>query len=384
MKANTKAYASLAGTALLVALVVAVSFWAFRQIEIAAESRSHAYDLVTRANALWSDLTDAETGQRGFALTGDESFLQPYTAVRDGVAGRLQELRSLTRIDAARRNLDTLVPLVDAKMAEMAGVIESKRRGETAAVLAAVGSGRGKQLMESIRTEIDGYARIEEAALAQHDADLKANMRHLFAIIVAASLLALVFALSFAHLVYRETRHRLKGLVHAETQQLLEAQEETNRQLRQTNAALQVSEEKLAVTLNSIGDAVMTTDAEGRVTLLNPLAEQLTGWTQAEAAGRPVEEIFRIINQETREPSAVPVMSTLANGTIQGLANHTILIARDGSERTIADSCAPIRERDGRVVGAVLVFRDVTSDDAARLALRDSGALIQAILEYRG
>ncbi len=165
-----------------------------------------------------------------------------------------------------------------------------------------------------------------------------------------------------------------------ETQQLLEAQEETNRQLRQTNATLQVSEEKLAVTLNSIGDAVMTTDGEGRVTLLNPLAQQLTGWTQAEAAGRPVEEIFRIINQETREPSAVPVMSTLANGTIQGLANHTILIARDGSERTIADSCAPIRERDGQVVGAVLVFRDVTSSDAARLALRDSGALIQAIL----
>ena len=143
---------------------------------------------------------------------------------------------------------------------------------------------------------------------------------------------------------------------------------------------MQVSEEKLAVTLNSIGDAVIATDAEARVTLLNPLAEQLTGWTQAEATGRPVDEIFHIINQETRQPATIPVMETLAHGTIQGLANHTVLIARDGSECAIADSCAPIRDRDGQVVGAVLVFRDVTEEYAAQQALRDSAALIQTIL----
>ena len=161
---------------------------------------------------------------------------------------------------------------------------------------------------------------------------------------------------------------------------MLEIQEQTNKQLQQANATLQVSEEKLAVTLNSIGDAVIATDAEGRVTLLNPLAERLTGWTQAEAAGRPVDEIFHIINQETRQPATIPVMETLAHGTIQGLANHTVLIARDGSECAIADSCAPIRDRDGQVVGAVLVFRDVTEEYAAQQALRDSAALIQTIL----
>jgi PAS domain S-box-containing protein len=205
-------------------------------------------------------------------------------------------------------------------------------------------------------------------------------MRHLFIIIVTASLFTLLFALSFAYLIYRETQHRLKNLVHLETQHLLEIQEETNKQLQQANVTLQVSEEKLAVTLNSIGDAVIATDAEGRVTLLNPLAEQLTGWTQAEAAGRPVDEIFHIINQETRQPATIPVKETLAHGTIQGLANHTVLIARDGSECAIADSCAPIRDRDGQVVGAVLVFRDVTEEYAAQQALRDSAALIQTIL----
>ncbi len=176
------------------------------------------------------------------------------------------------------------------------------------------------------------------------------------------------------------TDNTARKQVEAERLHLLEIQEETNKQLQQTNTTLQVSEEKLAVTLNSIGDAVMATDAEGRVTLLNPLAERLTGWTQAEASGRPVDEIFHIINQETRQPSTIPVKETLAHGTIHGLANHTVVIARDGSECAIADSCAPIRDRDGRVIGAVLVFRDVTGEYAAQQSLNDSAALIQTIL----
>lgn len=166
----------------------------------------------------------------------------------------------------------------------------------------------------------------------------------------------------------------------ATQQQLLKIQEETNKQLQRSNATLQISEAKLAVTLNSIGDAVIATDADARVTLMNPLAEQLTGWTQAQAVGRPVAEVFHIVNQETRLASTIPVMETLARGTIQGLANHTVVIARDGSECAIADSCAPIRDRDGLVIGAVLVFRDVTEEYAAQQVLRDNAALIRTIL----
>jgi PAS domain S-box-containing protein len=166
----------------------------------------------------------------------------------------------------------------------------------------------------------------------------------------------------------------------ATQQRLLQIQEENNKQLLQANLTLQVSEAKLAVTLNSIGDAVIATDANALVTILNPLAEHLTGWTQEQAIGRPVNEVFNIINQETRLPSAIPVMETLANGNIQGLANHTVVIARDGSEHTIADSCAPIRDRDGLVIGAVLVFRDVTAEYATQQALRDNTELIRTIL----
>ncbi len=176
------------------------------------------------------------------------------------------------------------------------------------------------------------------------------------------------------------TDNTARKQVEAERQHLLEIQEETNKQLQQANVTLRESEEKLAVTLNSIGDAVIATDAEARVTLLNPLAERLTGWTQAQASGRPIDEIFSIINKETRRPATIPVMETLAQGTIHGLANHTVLIARDGSECDIADSCAPIRGREDQVVGSVLVFRDVTGEYAAQQALRDNTTLIQTIL----
>ena len=176
------------------------------------------------------------------------------------------------------------------------------------------------------------------------------------------------------------TDNTARKQIEAERRHLIEMHEATNEQLQKTNVTLRESEEKLAVTLNSIGDAVIATDAIARVTLLNPLAEKLTGWTQAEAAGRSVDRIFHIINKETRQPATIPVMETLAQGTIHGLANHTVLIARDGSECDIADSCAPIRDRDDQVIGAVLVFRDVTSEYAAQQALRDSTSLIQAIL----
>jgi len=177
------------------------------------------------------------------------------------------------------------------------------------------------------------------------------------------------------------TDNTARKQVEAEKQRLLEIQEETHKQLQRTNATLQISEEKLAVTLNSIGDAVITTDAEGRVALLNPLAEKLIGCNQAEAAGRPVEDIFRIVNKETRQPATIPVMATLAHGTIQGLANHTVLIARNGSECDIADSCAPIRDRDGQVIGAVLVFRDVTGDYAVQQALIDQQFYTRSLIE---
>jgi diguanylate cyclase (GGDEF)-like protein/PAS domain S-box-containing protein len=120
-------------------------------------------------------------------------------------------------------------------------------------------------------------------------------------------------------------------------------------------------EKELAqVTLKSIGDAVITTNAVGEIQYLNPVAEGLTGWNQEEAQGLPLTDIFRIVNETTRESVENPVEEALKKGCIVGLANHTLLINRDGSEMAIDDSAAPIRANDGQMIGAVLVFHDVS------------------------
>jgi diguanylate cyclase (GGDEF)-like protein/PAS domain S-box-containing protein len=126
-------------------------------------------------------------------------------------------------------------------------------------------------------------------------------------------------------------------------------------------AALATGNELLQVTLQSIGDGVITTDGAGCVVWMNPVAEQLTGWAADAAAGRPLQEVFRIFNEETHLPAPNPVDLCLAEGRIVGLANHTILVSRHGDEYGIEDSAAPIRGRGGEMLGVVLVFHDVTT-----------------------
>ena len=379
MKPINKITTWFAGVTLIVALGVAALFWALGRLDAAAADRGHCWLVVNRANELLSELKDVETGQRGYLLTGDEAFLGPYLMVRNRVTGHLQELRDLTALPDAQARVDAAKPLIGAKLAELDQTIALRRNHDLPAALTVVAGGQGKALMDSIRSELLGYIHLEEAALAQHQAQFKSNMRFLFVCLAVASLVTLLLAFSLTYSTFRKTQQHLEQEVHRETQLRLEAQKTANEQLRQLNTGLQASEERLAVTLQSIGDGVITTDADGRVTLLNAVAEQLTGWTQAAAAQRPVDEVFKIINQETRQPAVIPVKETLAQGTIQGLANHTVLVARDGRERAIADSCAPIRGRDGQVIGAVLVFRDVTAEYAVQQAVRDSErALIAA------
>ena len=124
-------------------------------------------------------------------------------------------------------------------------------------------------------------------------------------------------------------------------------------------------EASLATTLTSIGDAVISTDASARITFLNPVAERLTGWSQGDVRGQPLSRVFRIINEHSRAPVASPVDRALAEGIVVGLANHTLLVRKDGTEVPIDDSAAPIRDERGAVTGVVLVFRDVTEKKRA-------------------
>jgi len=142
-----------------------------------------------------------------------------------------------------------------------------------------------------------------------------------------------------------------------------------NRDILQT---VRESAEHLRITLNSIGDAVIATDDKGKVTTMNPVAETLTGWVAKEAHGKDLREIFPIINAKTREVTANPIAKVLALGKIVGLANHTILISKNGTEYQIADSAAPIMDHNRHVSGVVLVFRDVTEKYQMEVALQES------------
>jgi two-component system CheB/CheR fusion protein len=357
------------GMFVVAAAVVVSSFWAFIQIGRASDARLHTALVISGAQNILQELTDAETGQRGYSLTGNKSFLEPYNNVRNVISGHIEALIGHTTTDASRSLVEAIKPLVAYRMEILAHVIDLRRRNDMAGVLSEISSGRGKLMMDNIRGDIGAFIKSEEAVFANNEAQFQSNMGRLFVIIIAASILTLLFALSFAYFIYRESQNSLKNTVQQETKRLLGVQEDMNAQLQQVNFSLQVSEEKFAVTLNSIGDAVLATDALGKITLLNPHAEKLTGWTHLEAIGRPVEDIFHIINQETRKPSVIPVQETLTHGTVHGLANHTILVSRDKTEYVIADSCAPIRNRDGRVAGAVLVFRDVTEHSMIEIGL---------------
>ncbi|HEX2225455.1 MAG TPA: PAS domain S-box protein [Thermoanaerobaculia bacterium] len=164
---------------------------------------------------------------------------------------------------------------------------------------------------------------------------------------------------------------RLRSVALQNAQVILLARDRAERELA-------AEREELRITLASIGDAVISTDAEGRVRYLNAVAETLTGWTQVEAAGRPLPEVFNIINEYTRQPAENPALNALREGVVVGLANHTLLISRDGTERPIDDSAAPMLDASGTPMGAVLVFRDVTDRRRAEEAQARLAAIVES------
>jgi|CXWL01.1.fsa_nt_gi PAS domain S-box-containing protein len=149
----------------------------------------------------------------------------------------------------------------------------------------------------------------------------------------------------------------------------------------QADGRLRASEESLRITLESIGDAVIATNASGVVTRMNATAERLTGWPLAEAAGRPLPEILHIVNAHTRQRQGNPVQRVIESGATVGLANHTVLLARDGREFQIADSAAPIRNPAGEIVGVVLVFSDITEQYRVQAALTESEERYRSLVQ---
>ncbi|MES2674269.1 MAG: PAS domain S-box protein [Pseudomonadota bacterium] len=369
----------LAIPTIVVIIIATTLFWFFDRMQAANKMRNQTMLTITTAQELLVALTTSETAVRGYILTTEEDTLKPYLNTHEKVFNNLKLLREVSFTPAAIKQAEVIAPLVEEKMARLAYTVELKRKSEMDALTARLRSGAGSRLMDSIRTQLEEYTKLQNTLLAHYDSKHDMSMHVLFAFLIFASVFMLLFAQVFAYGIYRNIHQRLMNLMHHETKRSLETQEAMNQQLHLAYVTLQDSEKKLEVTLNSIGDAVIATDGEARVTLMNRVAEELIGCTQVSALGRPISEILQLRSGDKDLPIAIPVMDTLLHGTAKA-SKDTILIGHDGSNRNIADSCAPIRDHDDQVIGAVMVFRDVTEEYKSQQAVLDSTALLQTIL----
>jgi len=299
-------------------------------------------------------VTDAETGQRGYLLTRRESYLTPYEAAMGAASRALADLRAQFAADRAQlERLDALQPLLTQKFEELRHTIDLDQSGHREEALALFATDRGMQLMRDVRDAIAAMRAAENATLQRHRQDAADR----YALSQFNRVLGMGVGLTLVLLTALLLRRDLRARAEAEAQ-------------------LQSQRNWFSTTLRSIGDAVIATDPQGRVQLINPVAEQLTGWRNADALGKPLHEVFDIVDERTREPVQDPVARALREGRIVGLANHTLLRSRDGRELVIEDSAAPSYDDAGTIQGAVMVFHDASARRQTEIALSMASAEI--------
>jgi PAS domain S-box-containing protein len=349
--------ATIVGTAGAVTVASLVAVFLMGRAAIDANADLVRYHVVIGGlQETLSTLKDAETGQRGYLLTGKEQYLQPHDQAAARIGQELENLAAEARAgELSASDVSTLAQLANAKLAELQQTILLRRTQGLPPALAIVQTDFGKNTMDSIRLVITRLTSQQELALAKANRRAATLVYWRNFIAIFSTLLTLAVLLW----AYRRISAASAG---------------------QERARLQVLRQKelLDVTFASIGDAVIVTDIEGKITFLNEVAAKLTGWPFAEVQNQPCAKVFNIINESTRESVESPVDKVLRLGTIIGLANHTLLIRRDGSEVPIDDSGAPIKEADGTVRGVVLIFRDFSEHKAAENRLIEANNALEA------
>ena len=309
---------------------------------------------ISQATLVAKLVVDEESGLRGYETTGDPQFLQPFNDSESQLQAEIQNLDTMAGADSDQKK-----DLIDLREEHT-----TWRDGFALPVISQVRGGgkvndvelnqHGKKLMDNVRHDLDDIIHKAEINRARRIERWHSQ--------VHAMLLFLLFlALGMGILIGLFTRNRLHA-VSAAYRNSLEILGYRAEELFQ-------SEQRLRTTLESIGDGVITCDADGCIQMMNPVATQLTGWTQSEADGQPLEKIFRIVNETTREPMETPVAKVKRFNRIVGVANRSMLLRKDGTEVNIADSAAPIRNQHGETIGIVLVFRDITMERKTQDAL---------------
>ena len=303
-------------------------------------------------------VVDAEAGQRGFVITGQPGYLASYQAATASIQKQMGALQPFAVGDPALGALMAdMRRRIGARLGELDLTIALRQRKgfDLTEEVIALGSGRAE--MESLRATVASMAAHETAVLAEREASAKTTYRYALVSELVSGLAAVAALLGFAFLLARHLAVRDRD-----------------------EATITSQRERLATTLASIGDAVITTDPDSRIRDLNRVAERLTGWSREAAEGRPLAEVFRIVDEESRQPVGMPNERALREGAIAGIANPTLLVRRDGSELPIDDSASPIRDNAGHVLGSVLVFRDIGTRKASERELRDARARLELVV----
>lgn len=349
---------------LLALLVVSgILVWQIRGAVGTVDRIQLADQNITTAIAISGLVVDEETGVRGYQVTRDKTFLQPYYAAAIPLADRFHHLRDgILKQHGNPAQVDALVLAHEKWQTLIAQPLLTAARhgvptGDSAMNL------RGKARMDSLRNHI---ANVLVQQREMRTAAVERFHREVRHTVEAALGLALIIGL----MVGTHSRNQLRTLS-AVFQRTLET-------LRRNAQEIQASEQRLRTILTSIGDAVVVCDLEGRVELLNTVAQQLTGYSQEEAEHKPVDEVFRIVDDVTREPLETPVAIVAREKRIVSLPNHTLMVQRNGTLIHIDDSGAPIVDRSGSMTGVVMVFRDVTGHRRTQAALLASEKLAVA------
>jgi len=367
---------SLAGMLLLVLVGVGFALRAFRQIERAGALRQQAYIELVQAARFLSSLKDAETGYRGFLLTRDEAFLQPYRMVRDTLGPSLASLRQSTASAAARGHLENAEPLVSASLAAMDEGIALRRRLDFAPAAMTARANQGKRLMDQLRAELQGFTRIEEGELAAQAAAYQERLRTLLGVIIAASVLTLVLALLIAYLFNQEAQRRVRNRALLETRRSLEQQTALNLALQQAHATLQASREKLHRTeesfrlmVESVVDcAIVMLDPDGRVLTWNSGAQRIKGYTAEEIVGQSFDRFY-----SPEDVAGGSARRTLDAVRAQGrFETQGWRVRKDGSLFWASVILTAIRDQDGVLHGFAKLTQDLTERRRAEGELHEA------------
>jgi PAS domain S-box-containing protein len=309
---------------------------------------------ISQATLVSKLIVDEESGLRGYETTGDPQFLQPFSEAETHLQEEVQNLDDMAGADADQKH----------DITDLRDEHQTWRDAFALPIIAQVRGGgktndvdlnlHGKVLMDEVRHDLNDIIHKAEqnrtARIEQWHRQVHNMLLGLLLLAVGIGLLIGLFTRNRLHAVSAAYRASLDILGHR-------AEE------------LYQSEQQLRTTLDSIGDGVITCDANGRVQMMNPVARELTGWNQSEASGQPLEKVFHIVNETSREPVETPVAKVKRLNRIVGMANHTLLLRKDGTELNIADSGAPIRDQKGETTGIVVVFRDITIERKTQEAL---------------